>query len=359
MKRKKSLTVLLFILFTGIFACTTPNIALSKQRQRIALVIGNSNYKFSPLTNPSNDATDIAKTLERLGFTVMLNINATRKMMEESIRAFSKKLRADTVGLFYFAGHGIQVDGRNYFIPIDVTLESKADLKYSTIIADWVLAKMKDVQNGLNIIIVDACRDNPLPRKFRSSNRGLTKMDAPLGSFLAFSTAPGSVAVDGTGRNGLYTSKLLKHMITPGLKIEEMFKLVRKDVVEASKEKQIPWESTSLIVDFYFNPNKESLAAESEKQITLAEGTFYSIHFSSFKSLVEAKRQWESLNGHDNHVFIKATLTPGKGTFYRVYIGKYAKRDEAVEFWEKLNKIGAVGYYGIHRFNGQTEIITY
>ncbi|MGD9244544.1 MAG: caspase family protein [Desulfobacterales bacterium] len=244
----------------------TPSDSESVQKRRIALVIGNGAYKSSPLANPINDATDMATALKKLGFSVRLKINANQRSMENSIRAFGKELRSGGVGLFYYAGHGIQVHGRNYLIPIVADIESEADVKYESVDAGRVLSQMNEAENGLNIIILDACRDNPYARSFRSSEKGLAKMDAPTGSILAYATAPGSVAADGSGRNGLYTSMLLKHMMTPDFKIEDVFKQVRKDVVNTSNNKQVPWESSSLMGDFYFYP-KRGIAVKKQSKV--------------------------------------------------------------------------------------------
>lgn len=235
------------------FFFAIPNMAFDAQEKRTALVIGNGSYQSSPLKNPLNDATDMASVLNRLGFEVTLKTNANQRMMEESIRAFGNKLRSGGVGLFYYAGHGIQYRGRNYLIPIQAAIKSEADIKYESVDAGRVLAQMEEAGNNLNIIILDACRNNPYSRSFRSSERGLAKMDAPTGSILAYATSPGSVAADGIGRNGLYTSKLLKHMVTPGLTIERVFKNVRIEVMNNSGKNQVPWESSSLTGDFYFN----------------------------------------------------------------------------------------------------------
>ncbi len=234
----------------------TPTTSLSAPDRRTALVIGNGAYKSSPLRNPVNDATDIAYAFRNLGFSVILKTNANQKTMEDSIREFGKKLRLGGVGLFYFAGHGLQVKGRNYLLPLGANIGSEADIKYEAVDAGRVLAQMEEAENGLNIIILDACRDNPFARSFRSGGRGLAKMDAPEGSILAYATAPGSIAEDGTGRNGLYTSKLLKHIRTSGLPVELFFKEVRRDVRNESGKKQIPWTESSLVGDFYFNPKR-------------------------------------------------------------------------------------------------------
>ena len=251
---KSILFRLIVIIFLSILL--TPNDSESVQERRIALVIGNGAYGSSPLLNPVNDANDMAAALEKLGFSVMLKINADQRSMEDAIRTFGKDLRSGGVGLFYFAGHGLQFHGQNYLIPIGAEIESEADVKYESVDAGRVLSQMYEAQNGLNIIVLDACRDNPYARSFRSTEKGLAKMDAPTGSILAYATAPGSVAADGVGRNGLYTSKLLKHMMTPGLAIEKVLKNVRIEVMKESGMRQVPWESSSLTGDFYFNTKR-------------------------------------------------------------------------------------------------------
>ena len=255
---KRILSWLANIVFLLVFL--TPSISMSAQERRIALVIGNGTYKSSPLRNPLNDANDMAVVLKKLGFNVTLKTNADQRTMEGSIRTFGKELRSGGIGLFYYAGHGLQVDGRNYLIPIGADLESEADVKYESVDAGRVLAQMENAENSLNIIILDACRDNPFTRSFRSGQKGLAKMDAPAGSILAYSTAPGSIAADGVGRNGLYTSYLLMNMMTPGLKLEDMFKIVRRGVSKESGKKQIPWESSSLMGDFYFSTKKRGVS---------------------------------------------------------------------------------------------------
>jgi len=177
--------------------------------------------------------------------------------MEKAIRNFGKRLRKyGGVGLFYYAGHGMQINGRNYLIPVDAEIDTESDVNFEAVDAGRVLGKMEDAGNNLNIVILDACRDNPFARIFRSVSQGLARMDAPTGSIVAYATSPGSVAADGMNRNGLYTSMLLKHMTTPGLSIEEFFKIVRIDVMNGSGRKQVPWESSSLTGDFYFNPGR-------------------------------------------------------------------------------------------------------
>ena len=222
---------------------------------RVALVIGNEKYKRNELVNPSRDVMDMANVLERCGFEVIKKVNATRIEMREAIRQFSSTLRRGGVGLFYYSGHGIQVDGENYLIPIDADVTMRFEVQDQCVNAASVLKSMEEAGSTCNIIILDACRDNPFRSWVRSAEGGLAKMDAATGSFIAYATAPGKVAEDGEpGRNGLYTSCLLKHMVCPGLKIWDVFMRVRVDVIRASNNKQVPWETSSLTGDFCFIP---------------------------------------------------------------------------------------------------------
>ena len=219
---------------------------------RSALVIGNSAYANKPLRNPVNDATDMASLLKNLGFDVILKLDANLGQMEQGVDAFWGKLKKGGVGLFYFAGHGIQVNGKNYLIPVDFKGVAEQDVKSRAMRADLILGRMENAGNELNIIILDSCRNNPYTRAFRSASEGLAVMDAPTGSLLAFSTAPGTTASDGSGKNGVYTSHLLNEMVVPGLPVEELFKRVRIGVMRDTAKKQVPWETSSLTGRFVF-----------------------------------------------------------------------------------------------------------
>ncbi|MBI9084218.1 MAG: SUMF1/EgtB/PvdO family nonheme iron enzyme [Desulfobacterales bacterium] len=233
-----------------------PAFAFAPIDQRLALVIGNGAYRSVPLKNPVNDATDVAAKLEKFGFRVVLRTDVGRKAMEGAIRQFGRDLLKGGLGLFYFAGHGMQVDGRNYLIPVDAQIETESDVRFESVDAGRVLGKMEDAQNGMNIVILDACRDNPFARSARSGSKGLARMDAPRGSIIAYATAPGAVAADGFGRNGIYTKHLLANIDTPGLSIETVFKNVRIGVIGETGDKQVPWESSSLTGDFSFSPKR-------------------------------------------------------------------------------------------------------
>jgi len=238
-------------------ALTVPAVAAPPPSSaRTALVIGNAAYgtEVGPLQNPGNDATDIAAALRQLGFEITLVLDANRQRLEEAVEAFSRQLRRGGVGLFYFSGHGAQVEGTNYLIPVGARLAHTADVKFQAVAAEWVLASMEDAGNGLNIVILDACRNAPFARQWRSAQRGLAAMQAAHGSLIAYATAPGSVAADGTGRNGTYTKHLLQYMTVPDLPVEQMFKQVRLAVEQETKGAQTPWELSSLRGDFFFRP---------------------------------------------------------------------------------------------------------
>ncbi|HTE32115.1 MAG TPA: caspase family protein [Chryseolinea sp.] len=241
-------------------ATTTLSVATDiefyKNEKKTALVIGNGTYKNGPLKNAVNDALDMAATLSEKGFRVILKQNANRVDMREAIREFGSEIKDGGVGLFYYSGHGLQVDGVNYLVPVDANVEMKAEVAEECISASTVLRVMEYSNNRINVIILDACRNSPFRSFARSDEKGITKMDAPRGakqgSIIAFSTAPGDVASDGDGRNGVYTAKLLKYMNSPKLTLEEVFKKVRIEVSAESNGQQIPWENNSLTGDFYF-----------------------------------------------------------------------------------------------------------
>ncbi len=237
-----------------------PQIELQK---RLALIIGNGDYKsVSRLNNAVKDSRDMSKALQEVGFEVMGGENLSADAMKQSILAFGEKLREKKgVGVFYYAGHGVQFNGRNYLIPVEANDLREQTIEFEAVDVNRVLAEMDAAENGLNLVILDACRNNPFTRSWRGSKQeGLASINAPSGTLIAYATSPGEVASDGKGENGLYTAALLKWMKEPDLKVEEMFKKVRVEVVRDSQNKQIPWESSSLQGDFYFNPERIKLA---------------------------------------------------------------------------------------------------
>lgn len=223
---------------------------------RVALVVGNGAYKDSPLANPVHDAEAMAQALREAGFQVQMLANADHRRTLAALRDFGDRLRQAQVGVFYFAGHGMQIKGRNYLIPVGAEIQREDEVAYAALDAQAVLDKMESAGNGTNVMILDACRNNPFARSFRSARQGLAQMDAPVGTLVAFATAPGSVASDGSGSHGLYTDHLLRAMREPGAKVEDVFKRVRAAVRKASAGKQVPWEATSLEGDLVLFPGR-------------------------------------------------------------------------------------------------------
>lgn len=233
-------------------------VSYANAAERVALVVGNGAYADAPLKNPVNDARSIAQLLDQLGFRVIHRENADRSTLRQAIREFGDELGSGKVGLFYFAGHGMQVNGLNYLIPVGTEIQAEFEVPDEGLEAGSVLRSMEAAGNGLNIVILDACRNNPFARSFRSASRGLARMDAPTGSIVAYATAPGQVASDGESEHGVYTEQLLQAMAVPGLPIEQVFKRVRVGVQEQTSGEQVPWEESSLVSDFFFVADSET-----------------------------------------------------------------------------------------------------
>ena len=268
------------IVFTIILSLFVSNLSAdqegTKKGDRLALLIGNSNYIHGgSLPNPVNDVRAMEQALEGLGFTVMKYENCSQKTMKKAMDNFGRKLKGQDVGLFFYAGHGVQVRGNNYLLPVDAKVENANDAEYDCVRADRVLAKMESAGSSTNIVILDACRDNPFERSWRrgTEGTGLAFMNAPSGSLIAYSTAPGKTALDGRGKNSPYTSALLQHIQTPNITVLQMFQRVRSTVFDRSGKQQTPWESTSLKGDFYFvtkggddRSNEEQTRLERERK---------------------------------------------------------------------------------------------
>jgi len=221
---------------------------------RVALVIGNATYLSGPLRNTVNDARAITMALESSGFEVLLRENITNQNeMKRAVREFGMKLKTGGTALFYYSGHGLQVKGFNYLIPTQAVMNIEQEIEYEALDMGFVLAYMESARSAVNIVILDACRNNPFARSFRDTKQGLSSMVAPTGTVVAYSTSPGSVASDGDEEYGLYTKALLTHMQRPGVKVEDVFKGVRAEVLQKSQGQQTPWESSSLVGDFYFH----------------------------------------------------------------------------------------------------------
>jgi uncharacterized caspase-like protein len=241
---------------------------------RVALVIGNGDYPTERLNSPVNDARAIAKLLRSLGFDVKAYENLDGTAMRRAVAEFGERLVEGGVGLFFYSGHGIQVNGKNYLIPINGEIKSERYISAETVEVDTVLGYMDGAKSAVNVLILDACRDNPFARQFRSVTRGLAFMDAPVGSYIAYATSPGSVTTDTSGGNGVWTGELLRAIAEPGLTIEDVFKRARLEVIRKTNGRQNPWDASSLTGDFYFlpraKPENAVLTSSSEQPAKIA-----------------------------------------------------------------------------------------
>jgi uncharacterized caspase-like protein len=244
--------------------------ASATAQARTALVIGNSAYANAPLVNPRNDASDVAASLRGAGFDVDLKLDADRKTIQAAIGAFAARLKAKGgAGLFYFAGHGAQLAGENYLMPVDVAFGSLDELKRSAVSAGAAVDAMAKARDGLNIVILDACRNNPLPAA--AGTAGLSRIDTNASLFMSFATSPGAVALDGAGRNSPYTKHLVQAIGTDGLSIEETFKRTLKGVYQETRGTQTPWLSSSFFGDFVFRPRGAQAALRDRIEGVVSE----------------------------------------------------------------------------------------
>jgi hypothetical protein len=250
-----------WVFLTAILACLSLTVPAAAER-RVALVVGNSAYVSSPeLANPVNDASDIAAALKAVGFEVILGTDLGKPAFDGKVRDFVRILDKADVALFFYAGHGLQVSGRNYLIPVDAKLQGERDLDFEAIALDFILKQMELEREGkTNVVFLDACRDNPLGRglarsmgtRSTSIGQGLAQVQTGVGTFIAYSTQPGNVALDGKGRNSPFTSALAKHLAGPGRNLTSVMVDVRKEVLAETGGKQVPWDHSALTGDFYF-----------------------------------------------------------------------------------------------------------
>ncbi len=297
-------------IFTGLLLAICAAMLLASPAlasKKVALVIGNGAYSEAPLKNPTNDARAIAATLRSQGFEVLLKENATKVQMNEIVADFGEKLAEGDTALFFFAGHGLQVQGRNYLIPVDARITSEQRVRLETLDVDAVLDQMAAARARVSLVILDACRNNPFERRFRSVSGGLAQINAPEGTMVAYATAPGRVAADGEGANGLYTQELLRAMRQPGLKVEDIFKQVRINVSRASNGAQTPWEASSLTGDFYFQAAVPSAPAPAPAPASATATTFAPDREAMF---------WDSVKASSDPAELKAYLDAfPNGTF--------------------------------------------
>ena len=293
-----------------------PNHALAAGR-RVALVIGNGDYKEAPLDNPVNDAKDMAEALQKVGFVVTLKTNADKRTMIEAIDIFGEQIGGAEAALFFFSGHGMQIKGRNYLLPTGCQISNEWDAESECVDTYRVFGQVAGSGSRVNIVILDACRTNPFTRKFREPSRGLAKIDAATGTLIAYATAPDNVASDGTGRNSPYTAALKKYIQSSRLPVELMFKRVREEVLSTTGNKQTPWEHSSLVGDFYFvatgpAPSSPAPAAPSPPPITPPSPGAVSSYEDVIKQREQAERQWAAWQERMDAEFAKAQRYDGE-----------------------------------------------
>lgn len=244
---------LIACLLIGWIALASGHAAFAEE-PRTALVIGNAAYSFAPLDNPANDASDVAAALRADDFEVILKTDADQGAMTEAISSFGKRLKSrGGVGLFYYAGHGMQVSGENYMLPVSKDAPNETNLKASSVSIGEAVQVMTAANNALNIVILDACRNNPLSR---GETRGLSKLDSSASLFVSFSTSPGALALDGESRNSPYSKHLVQSISVPNISIEEAFKRTLKGVYQETSGQQTPWISSSYFGEFVFKSTR-------------------------------------------------------------------------------------------------------
>ena len=260
---------------------------------RKALVIGNGNYQYiTKLKNPVNDANLIENQLKNLGFNVTKILNSNSKEMVKEIASFTKNLNSGEIGLFYYAGHGIQIKGENYLLPVDLSPMNPEFVEFDSVNLRRLTDSLQYAKNESNIIILDSCRNNPFQFE-RSLSRGLAELRAPKGVYISFATQPGNIAEDGSGLNSPYTSSLARALSIPNLKIEDVFKKVRADVSDKTGDRQVPWDSSSLVGDIYLNQSTRLLLTEIEEVKTENVG----LDFSSINKTLESdEKNWSEIN---------------------------------------------------------------
>lgn len=254
-------TVSLFVLVLLLHPIA-PSPAEAQSERRIALVVGNAAYtNAGVLANPANDAGDMANALRQLGFEVIAGADLDKRSFDSKLREFSRALPKADVALLFYAGHGLQISGRNYLVPVDAQLQTERDLDFEGVSLDFILKQMEIERDGrTSIVLLDACRDNPLARNLArtmgtrsaSIGQGLAQVQAGVGTFVAYSTQPGNVALDGQGRNSPFTTALTKALTQPERTLTSIMIDVRKDVLAATNGRQVPWDHSALTGEFYF-----------------------------------------------------------------------------------------------------------
>jgi Caspase domain len=296
-------------------------------QKRVALVLGNSGYlNATPLANPANDASDMGEALKDAGFEIILGLDLDKRAFDAKVREFSHVLPQADTGVLFYAGHGLQVSGRNYLVPIDARLQSERDLDFETVGLDFILRQMELERDGkTNIVFLDACRDNPLARNLARSmgtrsagvGSGLAQVQTGVGTFIAYSTQPGNVALDGQGRNSPFTAALLEGLKEPGRNLTAVMIEVRKQVLATTSGKQVPWDHSALTGDFYFHlaaapgglpkltpgvPEAEAMRQrleQLEQELTRRTDPNHTLTLVKLEQLKERVRQLEESNRAD------------------------------------------------------------
>jgi uncharacterized caspase-like protein len=281
---------------------------IAHAQKRVALVIGNSDYQHTArLENPENDAADMAAALKMLGYQVIEGFDLDKVAFDRKVRDFSATLKELDAGVFYYAGHGLQVAGQNYLVPIDAKVEGAEALEFEMVRFD-VVQRIMEAQTSTNILFLDACRGNPLARNLarsmgtRSSEvgRGLAPVESGVGTLISFSTQPGNVALDGTGRNSPFAGALVEQLLSTNDDVSAVLIAVRNDVMRETQGKQVPWEHSSLTGRFYFDPTAQSTVSV---KVALAR-------------LSEAAEAWDRTRGLTDIAVLEAFAVHYKETFY-------------------------------------------
>jgi len=334
MKKTVLMTIIVSVLALGAFGLP---------QKRTALVIGNADYQSSPLRNPVNDAQAMEFVLKELGFEVITAYDVpTLQQFGKLVKTYGNKLREGGVGLFYYAGHGVQYQGNNYLMPTQANIEKEEDIEFEGFDLDKLLAEVQSAKNDLNIIILDACRDNPYASGFRTAQRGLANIERNIPDVLiAFSTQPNGVASDGDGKNGIFTEELIKVIRNPGLSISQVMMNVRDNVKTRTNSKQLPWETNLLTREFYFIPsgtkpspkllsgtirieNKSGMSWKTQKWVATGltvltagmclycnnQSEFYYDKYKNASLPSEATKYRNKTNDFDNYTLISGVIIP-------------------------------------------------
>lgn len=353
--------ILIKVIYAGAFSFIICN-SSPAQQQKYALIIGVKTYQFvQPLQNPLNDAQDMAATLKRKGFTVVeLYDPTTKRAMQDGILQYFNLLQGkpDAAGFVFYSGHGMQVKGINYLIPTQANPQIEADLDDQCVSMDYVMRAIEQAGNSLNIFVLDACRNNPFRSFSRSGEKGLSVVDSPKGSYIVYATKPGSVASDGIGRNGLFTSKLLQYINSEGLKIEDVFKYTARDVATASGDAQRPWIASDYTGDFFFTPGS-STNTQSTSPIELAEKTLPYSPPSGLPSISHGSRETAFDYGYGPSDALTITAGSQEWIGKNLNVDHFANGDpipeaKTADEWKRAdkNKQPAWCYYNSNPANG-------